>query len=117
MYDLKLTSGGDLEVNDMGDIAITKSVRQAVQIRLQWLLGEWRFNPSAGIPYLEEVLVKRPDTDRIKQIIRNAIMEVDGITDVQNLDVTIDNVRRTAKIAFDAFSDEENFRNEVEISV
>lgn len=52
MYDLKLDRSGDLEISDAGDVMLTQSVRQAVEIRLRWLFGEWRFSPEAGVPYL-----------------------------------------------------------------
>ena len=34
MYDLKLDRSGDLEISDAGDVMLTQSVRQAVEIRL-----------------------------------------------------------------------------------
>lgn len=40
MYDLKLDRTGDLEISDTGDVMLTQSVRQAVEIRLRWLFGE-----------------------------------------------------------------------------
>lgn len=46
MYDLKLNNSGDLEISDTGDVMLTQSVRQAVEIRLRWLFGEWRFAPG-----------------------------------------------------------------------
>ena len=57
MYDLKLNNSGDLEISDTGDVVLTQSVRQAVQIRLRWLFGEWRFAPEAGVPYFDRMMV------------------------------------------------------------
>ena len=68
MYDLKLDRTGDLEISEAGDVMLTQSVRQAVEIRLRWLFGEWRFAPENGVPYLERVMVKKPDIEGIKQI-------------------------------------------------
>lgn len=44
-------------------------------------------------------------------------MGVDGMTDVQNLEVSIDSRSRTARITFDGTADGENFSEEVLISV
>ena len=33
MYDLKLDASGDLEISDTGDVMLTQSVKQAVEIR------------------------------------------------------------------------------------
>lgn len=39
-------------------------------------------------------MVKKPDVEAIKQIIRQEIMDVDGMTDVKNLEVKIDSQTR-----------------------
>ena len=116
MYDLKLNESGDLEVNDFGDVMLTQSVRQAVLIRLRWLFGVWRFAPEAGVPYIERIMVKKPDVEAIKQIIRQEIMDVDGMTDVKNLEVKIDSQTRTARITFDGYADGELYSEEVLMS-
>ena len=101
MYDLKLNNSGDLEISDTGDVMLTQSVRQAVEIRLRWLFGEWRFAPEAGVPYFDRIMVKKPDIEGIEQILRTEIMAVDGMTDVKNLQVVIDAKSRVATITFD----------------
>lgn len=113
MYDLKLNSSGDLVIGENGDISLTQSRRQAVQIRLRWLYGEWRFAPENGVPYFEEIMVKNPDTARIKQIIRSEVMGVDGMLDVKNLEVKVNSQLRTVRITFDGYADGENFSEEV----
>lgn len=116
MYDLKLNAAGDLVIGENGDISLTQSRRQAVRIRLRWLFGEWRFAPENGVPYFQEIMVKKPDVERIKQIIRSEIMDVDGMLDVKNLEVNINSNRRTATISFDGYADGENFSEEVIVS-
>lgn len=116
MYDLKMNESGDLEINDFGDVELTQSVRQAVLIRLRWLFGEWRFAPEVGVPYIERIMVKKPDVESIKQIIRQEIMDVDGMTDVRNLEVNIDSQKRTARITFEGYADGQNFSEEVLMS-
>ena len=104
MYDLKLDRSGDLEISDAGDVMLTQSVRQAVEIRLRWLFGEWRFSPEAGVPYFDRIMVKKPDIEGIKQIIRTEIMAVDGMS-------------RVAAITFEGTADGEIFNEEVLVSV
>lgn len=74
----------------------------AVEIRLRWLFGEWRFSPEAGVPYFDRIMVKKPDIEGIKQIIRTEIMAVDGMTDLKNLEISIDAKSRVAAITFEA---------------
>lgn len=116
MYDLKLTEAGDLEIGENGDISLTQSVRQKVTIRLRWLFGEWRFAPKNGVPYFKEIMVKNPDLPRVRQIIREEIMDVEGMTDVRNLEIRVNSQRRVAAIVFDGTADGENFSEEVRVS-
>lgn len=116
MYDLKMNMAGDIVVGENGDVALTQSVRQQVQIRLRWLFGEWRFAPEYGVPYFHKILVKKPDIDSVKQIIRSEIMGVEGMTDVKNLEVSINSAQRVASITFDGYTDGETFREEVILS-
>ena len=115
MLDILLTPDGDLSITETGDIQLTDSVRQAIRIRLLWFFGEWRFAPQFGVPYWEEVLVKNPNISRIRRIIREQIMSVEQVRDVRNLRVDVSAQTRAALISFEAITNEETFRQEVDI--
>ena len=53
LKDLALNEKGDLYISSGGDFAIVDSLRQAIQIKLRWALGEWQYNTDLGIPYFE----------------------------------------------------------------
>ena len=115
MLDILLTKDGDLNINGWGDITLTESVRQAIRIRLLWFFEEWRFAPELGIPYWEEVFIKNPNIARIRRIVRNEVLSVQEVQDVRNVQISIDNDTRNARITFDAVIDEEIYREEVDI--
>ena len=115
MLDILLTRDGDLSINDWGDIALTRSVRQAVRIRLLWFFGEWRFAPGLGVLYWEEVFVKNPNVGRIRRIVREQVMGVEEVQDVRNISIDITAGTRIARIAFDVTLEEEIYREEVDI--
>ena len=117
MKDLLLTLGGDLRLDDTGDIIITDSVRQAITIRLRWFLEEWRLGPSFGIPYYEDVLIKNPNIVRIKQIFQDAILTVDEVDDATVLDFVLNNQTRKAVLSFEAIAGAEIIREEVTLDV
>ena len=117
MKDILLTSDGDLVISEQGDISLTDSIRQAVRIRLLWFFNEWRFAPQFGVPYFEEILIKNPNSLRVRSIIRNEAMSVEGVLDAINITVTLDKVTRKAVIVLDVVTDEETFRMEVPINV
>ena len=115
MLDILLTPDGDLNITDYGDIMLTESVRQAIRIRLLWFFSEWRFAPGLGVPYFEDILIKNPNMNRIRRIIRNEVMSVREVRDVRNLQVVINALSRRAVISFFAVTDEETYHEEVEI--
>ncbi|MDR1558710.1 MAG: hypothetical protein LBS84_03235 [Clostridiales bacterium] len=117
MKDILLDAEGDLKISEWGDISLTDSVRQAVRIRLLWFFNEWRFAPQYGIPYYEEILVKNPNLERIKSIIKTEAMSVDEVSAVRNVAITWDKSSRNALVAFDIVIDERTYREEVLINV
>lgn len=115
MLDLKLDQSGDLELSDSGDISSTESICQAVRIRLLWFFEEWRLGPDMGFPYFEEVFIKNPSETKIRHLVRETVMEVDGVTDVESIEYSTDRRTRSATIAVVFCTDEDTFREEVNI--
>lgn len=115
MIDLKLDASGDLELTPTGDVSITDSIVQAVRIRLLWFFEEWRLGPSLGVPYFEDILVKNPNETKIRHLVRETVMSVDGVTDVTEISFDIDRKTRFATIALTFTTDEDTYREEVKI--
>lgn len=115
MVDFLFTRDGDLEITMTGDISATSSVCQAVRTRLLWFRDEWRLAPTLGIPYFEDVFVKNPNEAIIKHHIREAVMDVDEVTDVTDISIEFDRQTRRVAIAVEFTTDEDTFREEVKI--
>lgn len=115
MIDFKLDAGGDLELSLAGDISSTESIVQAVRIRLLWFFREWKLGPGLGIPYFENILVKNPNEVKVRHLIREAVMSVEGVTNVRGVDLSIDKRTRQAAITVTFSTDEESFKEEVKI--
>lgn len=113
MLDIKLNAEGDLDVSTSGDISMTESVRQAVLIRLRWIYDEWRLGPEYGFPWFEEVFVKKPNTVKIKQLIREEILKVSEVRAADVTKVDYDPAKRTAKFYYTVKVGEETYREEV----
>ena len=116
MFDLKLDPSGDLALSATGDIETTDSIVQAVRIRLLWFFREWRLGPVLGLPYYEHVLIKNPSEAKIRHLIREAVMAVEGVTDVKDIAVTVDRQTRNAAVRLTFSADEAIFREEVTIA-
>lgn len=115
--DLKLTESGDLTFDEFGDIVLTDGIRQAILIRLRWFLDEWLFAPRFGMPYFEEILVKNPDIERVKTIIRDECLTVEGVTDIKDIVVNFDTRRRHVSFVFSIVTTEATYNEEVNVRV
>lgn len=115
VIDFKLDAKGDLEFSPVGDIAPTESIVQAVRIRLLWFFQEWRLGPVLGIPYFENILVKNPNEVKVRHLIREAVMSVEGVTNVQGVNLAIDKKTRQATIIVAFSTDEDSFKEEVKV--
>lgn len=117
MLDIRLASDGDIAVSDIGDIATTESVRQAVLIRLRWIYGEWKLGPEMGFPWFEEVFKKNPNILKIQHLIREEILTVEGVTDATVKTVEYDKRTRAVSIAYTVTVNKKTYDEEVTMNV
>ncbi len=105
--DIKLDTNGDWEVSggDLQLISDGPSIVQAIEIALQFFKGEWFLDLDAGVPWYQNVLVKNPDPNLLHSIFRKAISDVEGVTEVTALDLSIDNATRTLSVSFRVATD------------
>ena len=112
MKDIQLTADGDLRITELGDIGLTDSVRQAVRIRLLWFFNEWRFAPQFGVPYFEDILIKNPNLEKIRGIVRDEVTSVDEVIDAKNIKLSFDKIKRSLQITLDIITSGGTYREE-----
>ncbi len=99
MNDLAMTKRGDLALKNY-DVLTTDSIEQAILIRLRWFFSEWIYDTSLGIEWFEKVLVKSPNRLLVRRMIEDAVLSVDGVTEVSDTKLTIFNSTRKAQVSF-----------------
>lgn len=115
MNDLQMTSDGDLHISN-NDILVTDSIEQGIYIKLRWWFKEWKFGPTFGVKYFENVLVKNPNRTIIISEITKQILSVDGVKSVDNIVVSIDYKTRKANIKYSVLTEnQDRFQREVSI--
>ena len=115
MKDLLLDRDGDLSVTENGDICLTDSIRQAIFIRLRWFLGEWKFNPTFGMPYYSRILIKNPSETVIEQLFREQILSVSEVIGVEECRAEINRRLRVCRVTFCANTTQGAIREEMTI--
>lgn len=117
MLDIKLcTDGdyaGDFDLTDDGDIQLSNSLLQNAKVAILWIADEWRLGPDIGLPWYEEILVKNPNAELIRQEIRDALLTVDGVEDADAELLEFDRKNRTIKFRFSITADGEVYSEEV----
>lgn len=113
MIDIMLDHDGDIRVSLNGDIALTRSIRQAINTRLRWIHNEWRLGPELGFRWFDEVYVKNPNVGKIRQMIRKEILDVEGVTSASVDTVRFDAAKRSATFVYTCRVGEETFKEEV----
>lgn len=106
--DILLDSNGDLAFKGT-DIVLANSVRQRIKIRLKWF-----FKNGDGMMKLVfrilNIFCENPDIDQIKELVEEQIFNVDEITEVNDVSIEIDSLKRSAVIRYEAVTDEKHIR-------
>jgi hypothetical protein len=113
--DILLDSSGDLFLTEDGDIKLENSVRQKIRILVLWFEGEWRWNDEIGMPYRDTLLMKNPDTEYFEDALREAIFDIDEVTEVQDVEIDYDSSTREAVIRYTVLTDLEKIKEEMRI--
>lgn len=107
-YDLAMNvQTGDLVVQN-GDLMIVSNgerVAQQVLITLREWLGEWFLKTSDGVPYLEYILVNNPNEAHVRQILTEAIENVEGVKKVTELEFVFNRILRTLTVSYEIATD------------
>lgn len=99
VYDL-LVAGGDLVL-----VADKAAIEQEIVIRLQFLLGSWFLDTTAGLPYFDTILTKSPNLAAIRTIFANEILATAGVRSVLSLQLDFDRKLRKLRVTFSVNTD------------
>jgi len=94
----------DLKI-EVGDLVLTdgvEAVSQALDVRLQFFLGEWFLDTRLGVPYFEKILGQKPRLLVVKQIYRDAILATPGVLELNDLLVDYNGSTRVISVSFSA---------------
>lgn len=99
------TSDIVLQNGDIMMIDNAERVAQQILITLRFWLGEWFLNTTDGVPYLEYILIKRPNLSHIQQILTEQIQSVEGVKAVTAMTLDFDQQARKLYVDYTATTD------------
>lgn len=81
------------------------AVRQACEMVCNTFQGECFLDLDAGIPWFQQVLVKAPQLEAIKQMLRAKLLAVTGVNAITSLTLNFNKQDRTLRVDFTCNSD------------
>ena len=101
--DLKLTVDGDLDfsTNDLVLIDGLEAIKQELQIRYRFFLGEWFLNENEGVPYVRDVLKKNANETQVRALLREVAITTPGVEKVNSLELDLDGATRVLSVTMD----------------
>jgi len=106
MSDLRLTKDGpsgflDISIvdNDLQLVDGDDELRQRVEFKLEFFQGDYAPDISFGIPYYGRVFGRGVNISDLYGIFAHAIESEDGISYVEDLDISLDSVARVLLVS------------------
>ena len=107
MSTVTLDASNDWDVTG-GLLSLTSGTAETVQriaARLLLFKAEWFLDQRIGTPYFQAVLIKNPDLDAIRQMIRGIIAATQGVKSVLSVTMSLDRVHRRLTYTWSAKHD------------
>lgn len=103
---------GDLQLA-VGKVGIV----QGVSNRLKSFKGEWFLDLDAGMPYFQDIFVKAPNLNAIRQVFVEEILKEPGMVSVDSCDVTLDRTTRKLVVKWAGTGDVGKLADIVEVTL
>ena len=91
-----------IENHDLVLVDGLDAIRQELDIALQFFQGDWFLDTRWGIPYYERLLGKKPKLNVIKDLFRDAILKVNGVSSILDLNLEFSAATRVLQVSFRA---------------
>jgi len=75
---------------------------QGIRQRIQTWKGEWFLDIRVGVPYIDQVFIKKPNLVLLESMFRSIILQVPEIKAVPSVKMVIDSATREASVVWKA---------------
>lgn len=87
---------------DLKPVYGIESIKQAVFLSIRLFLADWFLDLDLGTDYYGQILVKNPNLVAVKEIFKQRILAVQGVTSVLFLRLNLDRIHRVLSVDFSA---------------
>lgn len=96
----------DLENNEIVLIDGADAIRQHLQIRFQFFLGEWFLDIEIGVPWFRDILIKKPSFAVVQEVLKTVVLDTPGVLQLMQFSFDFDSPSREADLEFQCLSDD-----------
>lgn len=98
--DLKLTNNDlDITNNELTLITGIDETSQNITVNLKTILGEWFLDEAIGVPWLNEIFVKRNSLSQAQAILIDNIRQTNGVKKINDLTFDFNNSTRQLSVS------------------
>lgn len=98
--DLKLTNNDlDITNNELTLITGIDETSQNITVNLKTILGEWFLDESIGVPWLNEIFVKKNSLSQAQAILINQIKQTNGVKKINDIQFDFKNSTRQLSVS------------------
>ncbi|WP_158782510.1 hypothetical protein [Pantoea sp. BAV 3049] len=106
MIDFRLTDGKISFADGLVQyVDGAERVRQQIEFRLSLFRGEWFLDGDFGTPYFQSILGKQVTINGAISAIKTQILDVDGVTTLNDFTWSLDRENRKLSVEFEAQTD------------
>lgn len=85
----------------------SEAVQQNVKTRIYLLKGEWFLDTDAGLPWLQEIMVKPENLQLFESLLKAEILETFGVKEITSFDLVFNRSTRVVTVSIiSIFNDE-----------
>lgn len=104
-FDIVLDENHDLDFGEHGALRLEADVAQKVKENILFIRGEWFLDRDGGVPYFEQIFVKKPAVDRLRALYRTVILDTEGIRALRDFSLDLTAATRQMMLTFSADTD------------
>lgn len=102
MSDIAIDENGEFLFDASGDLALVtdknESIRQHLQQRLKTFKGEWFLNRFLGLPYLQTILIKNPNSNLVMALMTDYVLATPGVIKIVKIKLSLDKATREMSV-------------------
>ena len=105
----KVDDNQELVLDATGQLVLVENQEETEQFleqKLRTFRGEWFLNVNIGIPYFDEILVKRPNPTIIEALLTDEILATPGILEILEFELDLDKATRELTLNLKALGQE-----------